>query len=127
MEKLSLLSDKAVLVKHRFEKDSGTMLSGGQQQRLCIGRAIAYDPKIVIMDEPCSTLDPIATAKIENLMGELSKQGYTIAIVTHSMQQAARTGDRTAFMYLGLLEEINRKDEMFLRPQSPRTQRFLGG
>lgn len=103
------------------------MLSGGQQQRLCIGRAIAYDPKIVIMDEPCSTLDPIATAKIENLMGELSKQGYTIAIVTHSMQQAARTGDRTAFMYLGLLEEINRKDEMFLRPQSPRTQRFLGG
>ena len=112
-------------VQDRFDKDSGTSLSGGQQQRLCIARAISADPKIILMDEPCSALDPISTAKIENLMGDLARQGYTIAIVTHSMEQGARTSDSTGFMYLGEMVEQGDTGDIFLNPQEPKTQRFL--
>ena len=114
-------------VKDRFDTDSGVSLSGGQQQRLCIGRAISANPKILIMDEPCAALDPIATAKIEELMAKLSEQGYTIVIVTHNMQQAARISDRTALMVLGEIIEINTAAEMFLKPVHQKTKMFLMG
>jgi phosphate transport system ATP-binding protein len=112
-------------VKDRLA-DPGTGLSGGQQQRLCIARAIAVEPEIVLMDEPCSALDPIATAKIEELMGELT-QRYTIVIVTHSMQQAARVSQRTAFFHLGTLVEFGETQRIFTSPKDARTQGYITG
>ncbi len=112
-------------VKDRL-KESGTSLSGGQQQRLCIARAIAADPEVVLMDEPCSALDPIATARIEDLMDELRAR-YTIVIVTHSMQQAARVSKRTAFFLLGELVEEGATGEVFTNPQDERTLNYVTG
>ena len=105
---------------------SGTSLSGGQQQRLCIARAIAVNPEIILMDEPCSALDPIASARIEELIDEIQKN-YCIIIVTHSMQQAARVSQLTAFFHLGDLVEVGDTDEMFTRPKDPRTQDYITG
>jgi len=104
----------------------GTGLSGGQQQRLCIARAIAVEPEVILMDEPCSALDPIATAKIEELMDEL-KSNFTIAIVTHSMQQAARVSQRTAFFHLGKLIEVGDTEQVFTTPKETRTQEYITG
>ena len=104
----------------------GTGLSGGQQQRLCIARAIAVNPEVILMDEPCSALDPIATARIEELIDEL-RQNYCIVIVTHSMQQAARVSQLTAFFHLGTLVEYGDTDEMFTAPQEKRTQDYITG
>ncbi len=101
-------------------------LSGGQQQRLCIARTIAIDPEIILMDEPCSALDPIATAKIEKLIDELS-QNYTIIIVTHSMQQAARISQNTAFFHLGRIIEYGSTNDIFTNPQSIQTQNYITG
>ncbi|MCS6921401.1 MAG: ATP-binding cassette domain-containing protein, partial [Elioraea sp.] len=112
-------------VKDRLD-EPGTALSGGQQQRLCIARAIAVSPDVILMDEPCSALDPIATAKIEELMDEL-RQDYTIIIVTHSMQQAARVSQRTAFFHLGDLVEVGSTEQIFTRPQDRRTQDYITG
>ncbi|MBX9590894.1 MAG: phosphate ABC transporter ATP-binding protein PstB [Hyphomonadaceae bacterium] len=112
-------------VKERLH-DAGTGLSGGQQQRLCIARAIAVEPEIILMDEPCSALDPIATARIEELMEELAKI-YTIVIVTHSMQQAARVSQRTAFFHLGNLVEDGPTDVIFNNPKDKRTQDYITG
>lgn len=112
-------------VKDRLNS-SGTGLSGGQQQRLCIARAIAVSPEVILMDEPCSALDPIATAKIEELIAELSRQ-YSIAIVTHSMQQAARVSDRTAYFHLGELIEVNATDKVFTQPDNPLTEAYITG
>ena len=105
---------------------SGTSLSGGQQQRLCIARAIAVNPEVILMDEPCSALDPIATARIEELIDEL-RQNFCIIIVTHSMQQAARVSQLTAFFHLGTLVEYGDTDEMFTSPQDKRTQDYITG
>jgi phosphate transport system ATP-binding protein len=105
---------------------SGSSLSGGQQQRLVIARAIAVNPEVILMDEPCSALDPIATARIEELIDELRSQ-YCIVIVTHSMAQAARVSQRTAFFHLGRLVEAGRTDEMFTNPRDPRTQDYITG
>jgi phosphate transport system ATP-binding protein len=104
----------------------GTGLSGGQQQRLCIARAIAVNPKVILMDEPCSALDPIATAHIEELIHEL-KENYCIIIVTHSMQQAARVSDMTAFFHLGILVETGETNDIFTRPKDKRTQDYITG
>ena len=112
-------------VKDRLT-DSGTALSGGQQQRLCIGRAIAVDPEVILMDEPCSALDPIATAKIEELIAELSGS-YAIVIVTHSMQQAARVSQRTAFFHLGKIVEYGRTSDIFTAPIEQRTKDYITG
>jgi phosphate transport system ATP-binding protein len=112
-------------VKDRLQA-SGTSLSGGQQQRLCIARAIAVNPQVILMDEPCSALDPIATAKIEELIDEL-RQNYCIVIVTHSMQQAARVSQLTAFFHLGTLVEFGDTDEVFTAPQEKRTQDYITG
>lgn len=112
-------------VKDRL-KDSALGLSGGQQQRLCIARTIAVQPKVILMDEPCSALDPIATAKIEELMIELRK-AFTIVIVTHSMQQASRISDRTAFFYLGELIEYNNTDHIFTNPTEKQTEDYISG
>nr|WP_294849563.1 phosphate ABC transporter ATP-binding protein PstB [uncultured Sphingomonas sp.] len=112
-------------VKDRLD-DSGTALSGGQQQRLCIARAIAVDPEVILMDEPCSALDPIATAKIEELIHELRGR-YAIAIVTHNMQQAARVSQRTAFFHLGELVEYGKTSEIFTNPRQQRTQDYITG
>ncbi|MEO1718608.1 MAG: phosphate ABC transporter ATP-binding protein PstB [Pseudomonadota bacterium] len=106
--------------------DTGTGLSGGQQQRLCIARAIATTPDVILMDEPCSALDPIATAKVEELMDEL-RENYTIVIVTHSMQQAARVSQRTAFFHLGKLVEEGDTDQIFTNPVDQRTQDYITG
>jgi phosphate transport system ATP-binding protein len=106
--------------------DPGTGLSGGQQQRLCIARAIAVDPEVILMDEPCSALDPIATARIEELMEEL-REKYTIIIVTHSMQQAARVSQRTAFFHLGNLVEVGDTTQIFTNPSDRRTQDYITG
>ncbi|WP_370459188.1 phosphate ABC transporter ATP-binding protein PstB [Aggregicoccus sp. 17bor-14] len=112
-------------VKDRL--DSGAMgLSGGQQQRLCIARALAVEPEVLLMDEPASALDPIATAKIEELIHEL-KATYTIAIVTHNMQQAARVSDRTAFFYMGELVECGRTEQIFTNPRERRTEDYVTG
>ncbi len=105
---------------------SGLSLSGGQQQRLCIARTVAIKPEVILFDEPCSALDPISTAKIEELIDELS-ESYTIAIVTHNMQQAARVSDMTAFMYLGELIEFNETTKMFTSPAQQRTQDYITG
>lgn len=104
----------------------GTQLSGGQQQRLCIARAIACSPEVILMDEPCSSLDPIATGRIEELMFELRRK-YTIVIVTHSMQQAARTSQRTAFFHLGKILEVGDTDDIFQRPQNKQTEAYITG
>ncbi len=112
-------------VKDRLD-DSGTALSGGQQQRLCIARAIAVDPEVILMDEPCSALDPIATAKIEELIDELSGR-YAIVIVTHSMQQAARVSQRTAFFHLGKMVEYGPTSDIFTNPIEQRTQDYITG
>jgi phosphate transport system ATP-binding protein len=104
----------------------GVSLSGGQQQRLCIARALAAEPEVLLMDEPCSALDPIATAKIEDLIFDL-KQNYTVVIVTHNMQQAARVADTTAFMYLGHLIEVGRTRELFERPRETLTESYITG
>ena len=112
-------------VKDRLDKP-GAGLSGGQQQRLCIARAIAVDPEVILMDEPCSALDPIATAKIEELIHEL-RAHYAIAIVTHNMQQAARVSQRTAFFHLGELVEYGATDEIFTNPRVPRTSDYITG
>ena len=105
---------------------SGLSLSGGQQQRLCIARTVAIKPEVILFDEPCSALDPISTAKIEELIDELS-ESYTIAIVTHNMQQAARVSDMTAFMYLGELVEFADTKKMFTSPAQQRTQDYITG
>lgn len=112
-------------VKDRL-KVKGTSLSGGQQQRLCIARTIAIKPDVILMDEPCSALDPIATIKIEELMRDLKKH-YTIAIVTHSMQQAARVSDQTAFFYMGNLIEHGETKQIFENPQIKQTQDYING
>jgi phosphate transport system ATP-binding protein len=112
-------------VKDRLE-DSSLGLSGGQQQRLCIARAIAVEPEVILFDEPCSALDPIATAKIEELMLEL-KNSYTIVIVTHNMQQAARVSDYTGFMLLGELVEFGITRELFTNPRDKRTEDYITG
>jgi phosphate transport system ATP-binding protein len=112
-------------VKDRLS-DSGTALSGGQQQRLCIARAIAVDPEVILMDEPCSALDPIATAKIEELIHELRGR-YAIVIVTHNMQQAARVSQRTAFFHLGVLVEYGDTSEIFTNPRETRTKDYITG
>ena len=112
-------------VKDRL-KEPGTGLSGGQQQRLCIARAIAVNPEVILMDEPCSALDPIATARIEELIDEL-RQKFTIVIVTHSMQQAARVSQRTAFFHLGELIEEGETDQIFTNPTDPKTQDYITG
>lgn len=107
-------------------KQSGLMLSGGQQQRLCIARTMAVDPKIILMDEPCSALDPIATSRIEDLIFELKKD-YTIIIVTHNMQQAQRASDHTAFFMMGELVEYNATDTIFLYPKDKKTEAYISG
>ncbi|WP_421725264.1 phosphate ABC transporter ATP-binding protein PstB [Bauldia sp.] len=112
-------------VKDRLH-EPGTGLSGGQQQRLCIARAIAVSPEVILMDEPCSALDPIATARIEELIDEL-KENYTIIIVTHSMQQAARVSQRTAFFHLGILVEVGPTEQIFTNPSDKRTQDYITG
>jgi len=112
-------------VKDRL-KTSALGLSGGQQQRLCIARTIAVQPKVILMDEPCSALDPIATAKVEELITELREQ-YTIVIVTHSMQQASRVSDRTAFFYLGELIEYDATDTIFQNPSQKHTEDYISG
>jgi len=112
-------------VKDRLH-ESALGLSGGQQQRLCIARALAVEPEVLLMDEPCSALDPIATQKIEELIYELKKE-YTIIIVTHSMQQAARVSDVTAFFYIGKLIEINDTDTLFTRPGLKQTEDYITG
>ncbi len=112
-------------VKGDLDK-SGTSLSGGQQQRLCIARALAVEPEVILMDEPCSALDPIATAKIEELIASL-KESYTVVIVTHNMQQAARVSDFTAFLYLGQLIEYSDTTSLFENPKEELTERYLTG
>jgi phosphate transport system ATP-binding protein len=121
LQKASLFDE----VKDRLQQ-SGTGLSGGQQQRLCIARAIAVSPEVILMDEPCSALDPIATARIEELIDEL-RQNFCIVIVTHSMQQAARVSQRTAFFHLGNLVEVGDTDDVFTHPQDKRTQDYITG
>jgi phosphate transport system ATP-binding protein len=121
LERAGLLDE----VKDRLG-EPGTGLSGGQQQRLCIARAIAVSPEVILMDEPCSALDPIATARIEELMDELC-QNYTIVIVTHSMQQAARVSQKTAFFHLGKLIETGDTADIFTNPKDEKTQGYITG
>lgn len=121
LEKAGLLNE----VKDNMTQ-LATSLSGGQQQRLCIARAIAINPEVVLMDEPCSSLDPIATAKIEELIDEL-KQNYTIAIVTHSMQQAARVSQTTAYFHLGNLIELDNTQQIFTNPKEALTEQYITG
>jgi len=121
LEKAGLMDE----VKDRLN-DQATGLSGGQQQRICIARAIAVSPEVILMDEPCSALDPIATARIEELIEELS-QNFTIAIVTHSMQQAARVSNRTAYFHLGKLIEVNPTEQVFTMPEHQLTEAYITG
>jgi phosphate transport system ATP-binding protein len=121
LERAGLLAE----VKDRLG-DPGTSLSGGQQQRLCIARAIAVSPEVILMDEPCSALDPIATARIEELIGEL-RSNFTIVIVTHSMQQAARISQRTAFFHLGRVIEVGETAQIFTDPKEARTRDYITG
>lgn len=121
LEKAGLMAEV-----HDRLSEPGTSLSGGQQQRLCIARAIAVEPDVILMDEPCSALDPIATAKVEELIDEL-KQNYTIIIVTHSMQQAARVSQQTAFFHLGDLVEYGETGKIFTNPADPRTESYISG
>jgi phosphate transport system ATP-binding protein len=112
-------------VKDRLDKP-GTGLSGGQQQRLCIARTIAVNPEVILMDEPCSALDPIATARVEDLIDEL-RESYSIVIVTHSMQQAARVSQRTAYFHLGYLIEVGETDRIFTNPRHKLTEDYITG
>ncbi len=112
-------------VKDRLS-EPGTGLSGGQQQRLCIARAIATEPEVLLMDEPCSALDPIATAQVEELIDEL-RHSYSVVIVTHSMQQAARVSQNTAFFHLGSLVEFGETGQIFTNPVDPRTESYISG
>ena len=112
-------------VKDRLD-EPGTGLSGGQQQRLCIARAVATRPEVLLMDEPCSALDPIATAQVEELIDQLRSR-FSVVIVTHSMQQAARVSQKTAFFHLGYLVEYGDTDEIFTRPRDPRTESYISG
>ena len=112
-------------VKDRLDAP-GTGLSGGQQQRLCIARAVATEPEVLLMDEPCSALDPIATAQVEELIDELREQ-YSVVIVTHSMQQAARVSQKTAFFHLGNLVEFGETGQIFTNPSDPRTESYITG
>jgi phosphate transport system ATP-binding protein len=112
-------------VKDRLQ-EPGTGLSGGQQQRLCIARAVATEPEVLLMDEPCSALDPIATAQVEELIDEL-RQNYSVVIVTHSMQQAARVSQKTAFFHLGHLVEYGETGQIFTNPEDPRTESYITG
>ena len=121
LERAGLLKE----VKDRMD-EPGTSLSGGQQQRLCIARTIAVNPEVILMDEPCSALDPIATARIEDLIDELA-QNYAIVIVTHSMQQAARVSQRVAYFHLGLLVEVDLTDRIFTNPQHKLTEDYITG
>ena len=121
LERAGLLKE----VENRMN-EPGTSLSGGQQQRLCIARAIAVNPEVILMDEPCSALDPIATAKIEELIDEL-RENYTIVIVTHSMQQAARVSQRTAYFHLGDLIEVGETDQIFTNPKHKLTEDYITG
>ena len=121
LEKAGLFNE----VKDRLN-EPGTSLSGGQQQRLCIARAIAVSPEVILMDEPCSALDPIATAIIEELIDEISKN-FTIVIVTHSMQQAARVSNQTAFFHMGNLIEVGKTDQVFSMPKEKKTQDYITG
>jgi phosphate transport system ATP-binding protein len=107
-------------------QQSGNSLSGGQQQRLCIARCIAIKPEVLLLDEPCSALDPISTTRIEELITEL-KSDYTVVMVTHNMQQAARVSDFTAYMYLGELIEFGDTDSLFIKPQSKQTEDYITG
>ena len=120
--------NKAALWEEVKDKinQSGLSLSGGQQQRLCIARGIAVKPKVLLLDEPCSALDPISTAKIEELIAELKKD-YSVVIVTHNMQQAARVSDFTAYMYLGELIEFGNTEELFLKPNKKETEDYITG
>jgi phosphate transport system ATP-binding protein len=129
MDELVMASlERAGLLKEVDQRldEPGTSLSGGQQQRLCIARAIAVNPEVILMDEPCSALDPIATAKIEELIDEL-RENYTIVIVTHSMQQAARVSQRTAYFHLGDLIEIGETDQIFTNPKHKLTEDYITG
>jgi phosphate transport system ATP-binding protein len=112
-------------VKDRLD-ETALGLSGGQQQRLVIARAIAVQPQVILLDEPCSSLDPISTLKVEELISEL-KQQFTIVIVTHNMQQAARVSDRTAFMHLGMIIEYGETDQVFTKPGKKRTEDYITG
>ncbi len=127
-ERVEWALTKAALWKEAKDKlnQSGNSLSGGQQQRLCIARGIAVKPEILLLDEPCSALDPISTAKIEELITEL-KRDYTVVIVTHNMQQAARVSDYTAYMYLGELIEFGETDQIFLKPGKQATEDYITG
>ncbi len=127
-ERVEWALSKAALWKEVKDKlnQSGNGLSGGQQQRLCIARAIAIKPQVLLMDEPCSALDPISTGFIEELIGELKKD-YTVVIVTHNMQQAARASDYTAYMYLGDLIEFGDTDEIFIKPKMKQTEDYITG
>jgi phosphate transport system ATP-binding protein len=127
-ERVEWALTKAALWKEVKDKlnQSGLSLSGGQQQRLCIARGIAVKPEILLLDEPCSALDPISTAKIEELITEL-KTDYTVVIVTHNMQQAARVSDYTAYMYLGELVEFGETDQLFLKPRMQATEDYITG
>jgi phosphate transport system ATP-binding protein len=107
-------------------RKSASDLSGGQQQRLCIARAIALEPEVLLFDEPCSALDPISTSRIEDLIGDLRKR-FCILIITHNMQQAARVSDHVGFMYLGELVEFGTAETIFVRPRDPRTQSYVTG
>ncbi|HLY99244.1 MAG TPA: phosphate ABC transporter ATP-binding protein PstB [Candidatus Angelobacter sp.] len=113
-------------VKDSLKKKSGSSLSGGQQQRLCIARALAVEPEVLLMDEPASALDPISTSKIEDLIFELKKQ-YTVVIVTHNMQQAARVAEYTAFFLMGNLVELDKTEKMFTKPSDKRTEDYITG
>ena len=113
-------------VKDTMKKKSGASLSGGQQQRLCIARALAVEPEVVLMDEPASALDPISTSKIEDLIFDLKKQ-YTVVIVTHNMQQAARVAEFTAFFLMGNLVEFDKTEKMFTKPSDKRTEDYITG
>ena len=127
-ERVEWALNKAALWNEAKDKlnQSGLSLSGGQQQRLCIARGVAVKPSVLLLDEPTSALDPISTAKIEELINELKKE-YTIAIVTHNMQQAARVSDFTAFMYLGELVEYGKTDEIFIKPKKKETEDYITG
>jgi len=127
-ERVEWALNKAALWNEAKDKlnQSGLSLSGGQQQRLCIARAVAVKPSVILLDEPTSALDPISTGKIEELINEL-KTEYTIAIVTHNMQQAARVSDYTAYMYLGVLVEYGKTDEIFIKPKCKETEDYITG
>jgi phosphate transport system ATP-binding protein len=130
--KLDEVAERTLRQVHLWEevkedlKSSGASLSGGQQQRLCIARALAVEPEVILMDEPCSALDPAATAKIEQLVTDLKKD-YTVVIVTHNLQQAARVADWTIFMYLGKLVEFGETKDIFERPKEALTERYITG